>query len=291
MSFQGSMTAIITPFRDGRVDEDSLRSLIDWQISNGTDAIVACGTTGEAATLSDDERDRVVRITVEQASGRIPVIAGAGSNSTNMAITLSRLVKRAGANGMLHVTPYYNKPTPEGLYQHFLSIAELVDLPMFLYNVPSRTGVNMPPEITIRLSSINTIVGIKEACGSIEQIMEIIKNTPEDFAVLSGEDSMNLDIYRAGGKGSVSVTANVVPDRISAIWDIFTQGRENEAAQLQDELSELNRAMFLETNPIPAKTSLAMMKRCREEFRLPMTPMGEGARKDLEQILRKYDLL
>lgn len=291
MLFQGSMTAIITPFRDGKVDEKALRALIDWQISSGTDAVVPCGTTGESATITHDEHDRTIRIAVEQAAGRVPVLAGAGSNSTAAAIKLARQAKAAGADGVLQVTPYYNKPSQEGLYQHFRAIAEVVDLPMVLYNVPGRTSVNMLPETTLRLSAIDTVIGIKEASAKLDQIKRIIEDAPKDFAVYSGDDAMNLDIYQAGGKGCISVAANVVPDRVAAVWDAFAEGRAEDARRLHDKLADLNRAMFLETNPIPAKTALAMMGRCREEFRLPLTPMSEGAREELIAVLRQEGLL
>lgn len=291
MQFQGAMTALITPFKDGRLDEPALRSLIDWQISSGIDALVMCGTTGESATVSDSERERIVRIALEQSAGRVQIIAGAGSNSTDKAIALARLVKKSGADCMLQVTPYYNKPMPEGLYQHFKSIAEVVDLPMILYNVPGRTGVNMPPETTIRLSAIANIVGIKEASGKIDQIKKIRDETHADFGVYSGDDAMNLDIYRMGGNGCVSVTSNVMPDRVAAVWDRFRDGDVDAASGIEAELADLNRAMFIETNPIPAKTALAFMKRCREEFRLPLTPMGEENREALKATLRKYKLI
>ncbi|MFA4874687.1 MAG: 4-hydroxy-tetrahydrodipicolinate synthase [bacterium] len=291
MLFSGSMTAIITPFRDGRVDEDALRKLVDWQISQGTDAIVPCGTTGEAVTITYEEQDRIVRIVVEQAAGRVPVLAGAGSNSTANAIKLAKQCKAAGADGQLQVTPYYNKPTQEGLFQHFRAITEVVDLPMVLYNVPGRTAVNMLPETTSRLASIDTIIGIKEACGNLEQIKRIIADTPKEFAVFSGDDAMNFDIYRAGGRGAISVTSNVAPARVAAVWDAFNGGRVEEAQRLHEGLSVLNKAMFIETNPIPAKTALAMMGRCREEFRLPMTAMGEEHRAELKSILESNGLL
>lgn len=290
MIFKGVLTAVITPFRDGRVDEDALRKLIDWQIASGVDGIVPCGTTGEGATLTHEEHDRVIRIVVEEAAGRVPVLAGAGSNSTATAIKLGKQAKLAGADGQLQVTPYYNKPTQDGLYQHFSAIAEMVDLPMVLYNVPGRTALNMLPETTARLAAIDTIVGIKEACGNLEQVKRVIAETPKDFAVLSGEDAMNFDIYRAGGKGAISVASNVVPDRVAAVWDAFEAGRVEDAARLQDELAMLNKAMFIETNPIPAKTALALMDRCHEEFRLPMTPMGEGHREELKSILKQSGL-
>ncbi len=291
MLFSGILTAIITPFRDGRVDGDALRKLVDWQIANGVDGIVPCGTTGEGATLTFEEHDRVIRIVVEQAAGRVPVLAGAGSNSTANAIKLGKQAKAAGADGQLQVTPYYNKPTQEGLYQHFRAIAELVDLPMVMYNVPGRTAVNMLPETTARLASIDTIVGIKEACGNLDQVKRVIADTPREFAVLSGEDAMNLDIYLAGGKGAISVTSNVAPDRVAAVWDSFERGNKDEARRLHDALSVLNKVMFIETNPIPAKTSLAMMGRCREEFRLPMTPLSEEHRVELQGVLKTSGIL
>ncbi len=291
MIFKGAMTAIITPFKDSRVDEQSLRSIIDWQISNGIDAIVVCGTTGEGATLTHEEHYAVIRIAVEQAAGRVPVMAGAGSNSTANAITLSRQAKKAGADGLLQVTPYYNKPTQEGLYQHFRAIAEVVDLPIVLYNVPGRTSVNMLPETTARLSAIDSIIGIKEACGDLGQIKEIISKTPDDFAVFSGDDAMNFDIYRAGGKGAISVTANVVPDRVAAVWDAHESGNDDEGMRLHKNLATLNKAMFIETNPIPAKTALAMMGRCNEEFRLPLTPMSEGHKNELKDVLKENGVI
>ncbi|MBT3181893.1 MAG: 4-hydroxy-tetrahydrodipicolinate synthase [Deltaproteobacteria bacterium] len=290
MLFSGSMVAIITPFKDGRIDEDSFRKLIDWQISCGTDTIVVCGTTGEAATLTVTERERIVQIAVEEVSGRVPVMAGAGSNSTDDAIHLSHTLKKAGADGLLHVTPYYNKPTQEGLYQHFRAITEVIDLPVVLYNVPSRTGINMLAETSIRLSMIDSIVGVKEASGNMDQVREIVKNTPDEFGIYSGEDALNLKIYKAGGKGCISVTANIVPDKISTVWDKFIKGNIDEATEIQDYLQDLNDAMFLVTNPIPVKTSLALMGKCREEFRLPLTPMGDDERNQLESKLAKYNL-
>jgi 4-hydroxy-tetrahydrodipicolinate synthase len=290
MIFHGVMTAIITPFRDGLVDETALRALIDWQIKSGVDAIVPCGTTGEAATLAYEEQDRIIRITIEQAAGRVPVFAGAGSNSTANAIRLAKQAKAAGADGHLQVTPYYNKPTQEGLYQHFKAIAAMVDLPMILYNVPGRTAVNMLPETVVRLSSIDAIFGIKEASGNMEQIKKIIADTPSDFCLYSGDDAINLEIYRAGGKGCVSVTSNVVPSKVADIWDRFVAGNVDGAKRLHDELATLSKVMFIETNPVPVKTALAMMGRCKEEFRLPMTPMSEGHKEELRAVLKQYKL-
>jgi len=289
--FKGSMTAIVTPFKDGRVDEKALRRLVDWQISSGTDAIVVCGTTGESATLTYDEHFAVIDTAVDQAAGRVPVIAGAGSNSTANAIKLARQAKEAGADAQLQVTPYYNKPTQEGLYQHFRAIAEVVDLPMILYNVPGRTSVNMLPETVARLANIDSIVGVKEASGNLGQVREIISSCPEGFACYSGDDAMNFDIYKAGGAGAISVTANVAPDMVAAVWDAHEAGDDDEAGRLHKKLDALNRAMFIETNPIPAKTSLAMMGKVAEEFRLPLTPISEGHRAELKDILKQYGLI
>lgn len=291
MIFKGVLTAIITPFRDGRIDEAVLRKLVSWQISNGIDGIVPCGTTGEASTLTYEEHEKVIKIVVEEAAGRVPVLAGAGSNSTTTAIKLGKQAKAAGADGHLQVTPYYNKPMQEGLYQHFRAIAEVVDLPMVLYNVPGRTSVNMLPETTLRLAQIERIVGIKESSGNLEQIKKIITEAPKDFAVLSGDDAINFEVYRAGGCGCISVTANVAPNRVAAVWDAFESNKKDEAHRLQEELSAINKIMFIETNPIPAKTALAIMGRCREEFRLPMTPMSEENKAELRSRLKAFNIL
>jgi len=289
--FKGVMTAIVTPFRDGRVDEKALRKLVDWQIASGVDALVACGTTGECATLTYEEHLAVIKTIVEQAAGRVPVIAGAGSNSTANAIKLARQAAEAGAEAQLQVTPYYNKPTQEGLYQHFRAIAGVVDLPMVLYNVPGRTAVNMLPETVARLANIESIVGIKEASGNLSQVKDVISKAPGGFAVYSGDDAMNFDIYKAGGTGAISVTSNVAPDMVAAVWDAHETGDDEGAARLHDALAALNKAMFIETNPVPAKTALAMMGRVALEFRLPLTPMGEGNRRELEDILKQYGLI
>lgn len=291
MLFHGSMTAVVTPFRDGKIDESAFRKIISRQISAGTDVIVPCGTTGESATLTSDERIRIVKIAVEESLGRAAVLAGAGSNSTETAIKLAKQVKSAGADGMLQVTPYYNKPTQEGLYQHFRAIASVVDLPMVLYNVPCRTSINMTAETTLRLAEIDTIVGIKEAGGNIEQIRQIIAGVPGNFSVFSGDDAMNFEIYSCGGKGCISVTSNIVPEKVVAVWDAFSAGRPEESEKLHEGLSLLNKTMFIETNPIPVKTALSMMGHCHEEFRLPLTPMSDEHREELRSVLKKYNLI
>lgn len=291
MLFTGVMTAIVTPFKDGVFDEKAFRGLIDWQIKSGVDVLVPCGTTGESSTITYEEHDRIIRVAAEQASGRVPVVAGCGSNSTANAIKLAKQAKAAGADGQLQVTPYYNKPTQEGLYEHFKAIAAMVDLPMILYNVPGRTGVNMLPETVVRLTEIDTITGLKEASGNINQIKKIISGVPQSFGVYSGDDALNFDVYAAGGKGCVSVTSNVVPSLVCDIWDLFAAGHAENARKKHEDLALLNKVMFIETNPIPAKTALALMGKIKEEFRLPMTPMSEGHKEELQGILEQYKLL
>jgi len=291
MLFNGAMTAIITPFKNGRVDDAAFIAMIDRQITEGIDAIVVCGTTGESATLEESEKHALISLAVDRCTGRVPVIAGAGSNSTAHAISLSRLAKSAGANATLQITPYYNKPMPHGLYLHFRAIAESVDIPMILYNVPSRTGVNMPAETSVRLSSVKNIIGIKEASGNLDQIREIRENTPNDFGIYSGEDAMNLEIYKLGGNGCISVTSNVVPNIVSSVWDKFKTGDLGEAETTQSNLSDLNDAMFFETNPIPVKTALASLGLCHDEFRLPLTEMSEIEKSRLIDVLKRYRLV
>ncbi len=291
MKISGAMTAIVTPFQSGAIDERALRALVDWQISNGVDGIVPCGSTGEAMTLTHEERDRVVRIVVEQTAGRALVIAGAGSNCTETAVRLGKAAKKAGADAQLQVTPYYIKPPQEGLYQHFSTIAKLVDMPMVLYNVPGRTAVNMLPETISRLASIENIVAVKESSHDLDQVKKVIECTPDDFHVLSGEDDLNFNVYALGGDGCISVTGNIVPEMIARVWDEFSSGSTSNAKALQERLSPLNKAMFLETNPIPVKTALSMMGKIREEFRLPLVPISETAREHLRVALTEHGLL
>ena len=291
MNFTGSMTAIVTPFNEGRVDEDALCALVEWQGGEGICALVPCGTTGEAATLSMDERQRVIGTVVDAAAGRVPIIAGTGSNSTSKAVELAYLAKEAGADAQLQVCPYYNKPTQDGLYQHFAQIAEDTELPIILYNVPGRTAVNMTAATTLRLAEIESIVGIKEASGDLEQIRAIAEGAPDDFVILSGEDAQNVEIYKAGGKGCISVTANVVPSQVTKTWKQFESGAIADAESTHEEIQKLNEAMFFETNPIPVKTSLVMMDKIKEEFRLPLTKMGEENRTKLNNVLKSYGLV
>ncbi len=289
--FQGSMVAIITPFKDGKIDEKAYGDLIDFHISNGTDGIVPCGTTGESATLSYDEHNRLVRFTVEASAGRVPVIAGTGSNSTDEAIYLTAYAKQCGADAALLITPYYNKPTQEGLYRHFKQISEEVDLPVILYNVPGRTGVNMLPSTVARLSELNNIVAVKEASGSMTQVCEIYRLCGDNMAILSGEDAINFPILASGGRGMISVTANIVPKQMADMWDAFISGDINRARAIHYELFDLHQNLFIETNPIPVKTALSMMGKCTEEMRLPLCAMTEGNKEKLRQVLTGHGLV
>jgi 4-hydroxy-tetrahydrodipicolinate synthase len=290
--FQGAMVAIVTPFKNGQVDEAGLRSLIEFQIANGTNGIVPCGTTGESATLSFKEHERVVEITVEQVNKRLPVIAGSGSNNTEEAIRLTQHAKNAGADGALMISPYYNKPTQEGLYQHFKKVAETVDIPIILYNIPGRTAVNMDPDTIARLAKIDNIVGVKEASGTMKQITDIIARCDNDFVVLSGEDYLTFPLMCVGGKGVISVTSNIVPRDMANLCNTFLAGNFKEAQKLYYKLLPLCHALFYETNPAPVKAALAMMGKIEsEEVRLPLAPMSEGNRERLRKDLQLYGLI
>lgn len=289
--FQGCMVALVTPFRNGKIDEPALRALVDWQLQEGSHGLVPCGTTGEAPTLTDEEHERVIVIVVEQSHRRVPVLAGAGSNATEKAIKLAKQAKKAGAQGTLQVTPYYNKPTQEGLHRHFAAIAKAVDLPMVLYNVPGRTAVNLEPDTVLRLAQIENIVGIKEASGKLEYIDQFVKELGPKFGVYSGEDALNAPIYALGGQGAISVTANIVPERVAKVWNLFAKGDKTNAMLEQENLQPLNRAMFLQTNPLPVKTALSLMGRCAEEFRLPLCPMDAIPKSKLIEILKQERLL
>lgn len=291
MTFTGSMTAMVTPFRNGALDEKALRDFIDWQIDSGTDGLIPSGTTGEAATLTLTEKEKLFRITVEQAKGRVPVIAGTGSNSTAHALELAKLAKACKVDAHLSVTPYYNKPTQEGLFQHYKIIAETVDLPLILYNVPGRTAVNMTAETQLRLAELRNVVGTKEASGNLEQIKEIANKKPKHFVILSGEDAQNVEIYALGGLGHISVTGNVAPEKLAQIWDVFAAGNLDEARRLQTELQGLHKVMFIESNPQPAKTALAWTRGLAEEFRLPLIPMSANAKQELKTVLKQFGIL
>jgi 4-hydroxy-tetrahydrodipicolinate synthase len=285
------MVAIVTPFRNGKVDEKALGDLIEFHIKSGTDVIVPCGTTGESATLSHEEHHRVVEFTIKTANKRVPVVAGSGSNSTDETLELTAFAKKAGADGVLLITPYYNKPTQEGLYQHFKKVAESVDIPIVLYNVPGRTSVNMLPATVARLRTVRNIVGIKEATGDMKQVSELIRLCGRDFDVISGDDFTTLPLLHLGGVGAISVTANIAAADAAAMFDAFFAGKYEEALRLHYKMEPLHTMMFLETNPIPVKTALAMMGRINEEVRLPLWPLADANKDKLKKALKDYGLI
>jgi len=289
--FKGSIVAIVTPFKNGEIDEEKLRELVEFQIENGTDGIVPCGTTGEASTLDYQEHDRVVEIVVHQAKKRVPVIAGTGSNSTKEAIEITEHAKRVGADGALLITPYYNKPSQEGLYRHYKTVAEAVALPQILYNVPGRTAVNMLPQTVARLAEISNIVAIKEATGSLQQVSEIIALCGDKIDVISGDDFITFPLMACGGVGVISVTANIMPKEVADLVDFFNAGKMEEARQLHLKLLKISNAMFIETNPVPVKTALGFMGKCSDDIRLPLAPMSEENSAKLAGIMKEYGLI
>ncbi len=289
--FKGSIVAIVTPFRNGAVDTEKLRELVEFQIAGGTDAIVPCGTTGEASTLDYDEHMEVVRIVVEQVNKRVPVIAGTGSNSTAEAIELSQKAKEVGVDGCLLVTPYYNKPTQEGLYRHYTAVAEAVAIPQILYNVPGRTGVNMLPETVARLAAHKNIVAIKEATGSLQQASEVLALCGDKIDVLSGDDFITFPMMACGAKGVISVLANIMPKEVGDLTDAFFAGDLEKARQLHLKTLKISNAMFIESNPIPVKTALGLMGKCSDEVRLPLCPMGEANKAKLAAVMKEYKLI
>ncbi|MBL7684588.1 MAG: 4-hydroxy-tetrahydrodipicolinate synthase [Deltaproteobacteria bacterium] len=289
--FTGSMVALITPFKDGKVDEAALKQLIDWQIENGSSVIVPCGSTGESATLTHSEHDRVIELTVEHVNRRVKVLAGTGSNATAEAIRLTQHAKDVGADGSLLICPYYNKPTQEGLFLHFEAIAKAVDLPQILYNIPGRTGINMTPETVARLSQVDRIVGIKEATGNLIQASEVIAQCRKDFVLLSGEDALNWPLYTIGAQGAISVTANLFPQKCAEMWSCIQKQDLKRGLQLHYELLEINQVLFIETNPTPVKAALEFMGRCSGDPRLPLTRMKKENLEKLKQTLKHYQLI
>jgi 4-hydroxy-tetrahydrodipicolinate synthase len=289
--FEGSIVAIVTPFNNGKVDEKALEGLIEWHISEGTNAIVPCGTTGESSTLDYDEHYRVIEIAIKTVNKRVPVIAGTGANSTDETIMMTRKAREMGADGALLVTPYYNKPSQEGLYRHYIECAKAVDIPLVLYNVPGRTGVNMLPQTVARLMEKENIVAIKEATGDMKQVSEIIRLCGERLTVLSGDDFTTLTLMALGGKGAISVTANIAPKLVSDMCRMWKKGNLDEARKIHFKLEPLNGAMFIETNPVPVKTGLSMMDKIQEEFRLPLCTMSSANREKLKNILINQGVL
>ncbi|KUG24216.1 dihydrodipicolinate synthase [hydrocarbon metagenome] len=289
--FRGAITALVTPFKNGQVDEGALRNLIEFQIANGVDGLVPCGTTGESPTLSHDEHDRVIEMTIDAAKKRVPVIAGTGSNSTAEALRLTKHAYEAGADGALIACPYYNKPTQEGLYQHFKLIAKNVPIPIIPYNIPGRTGINMSPELIAKLAKIENIVGIKEASGSMKQMSDVINLCRKDFAVLSGDDIFTLPLMAIGGAGVISVISNVVPAEMAGLIDAFEAGDMEKAKALHYKMSALIDMLFVEVNPIPVKAALALMGKIEYEYRLPLCKMADANFEKLKKTMVDYGLV
>ncbi len=289
--FSGSMVALVTPFKGGKVDWKSLEALVEFHISNGTHAIVPCGTTGESATLSHEEHDDVIKGVIKAVHKRVPVIAGTGSNSTEEAIRLTRGAEKSGADGALLISPYYNRPTQEGIYQHYKKIAASVGIPLIVYNIPGRTGSKIEPETLARLSEIENVAGVKEATGSVDQAIDVIRLCGDRLAVYSGEDSLTFSLMALGGKGVISTVANIVPKEMSALAEACLRGKWEEGRKLQLKLVPLIRAVFVETNPIPIKTALSLMGKCQGDLRLPLTSMAESNLKKLKETMAHFGLV
>lgn len=289
---RGCGTAIVTPFkRDESIDEAAYRRLVDFQIESGVDFIVACGTTGESVTMTEDEQARVVELTIETSAGRVPVVAGAGGYNTREVIEKIHRYERLGADAILSVTPYYNKPTQEGLYQHYRAIADSTKLPVILYSVQGRTAVNLEPATVARLAEIENIAGIKEASGNIAQIVEIASLVDERFKLFAGDDAVVLPVAALGGVGVVSVASNLLPRQVSDLCHASVEGRFDEARKLNRQLTPIFKAMFIESNPIPVKAALAMAGMIEEVYRLPLTPMSQANRAKLEEVLTEAGVL
>ncbi len=292
MNITGAFTALVTPFKEGKIDEESYRAFIEWQIESGINGLVPCGTTGESATLSHEEHKQVIRICIDQVNKRVPVIAGSGSNNTKEAIELTQYAQSAGADAALIITPYYNKPTQEGLIAHFKAIAQETTLPMFVYNVPGRTGTNLLPETLGRMArEIPSVIGVKEATGDMQQASRIVEACGDDFILLSGDDFTILPFLALGGHGVISVTSNIEPAKVAALCTAWRDKEWKRAKALHYALAPLHRAMFLESNPIPVKTALALMGKMSENLRLPMTPLSEKHQESLQHILKEHRLL
>jgi len=289
--FKGSIVAIVTPFKKGKVDEKALGDLIEWHILQGTHGIVPCGTTGESSTLDYKEHYRVIEFTIKAVNKRVPVIAGTGANATDETVMLTKQAKKYGADAALLVTPYYNKPTQEGLYRHYKEVAESVDIPLVLYNVPGRTAVNLLPSTVARLAEIKNIVAIKEASGDMKQVSEVIRLCGDRITVISGDDFTTLPLLALGGKGVISVSANVAPKDVSTMCSSWLKGQYDKARAIHYKLEPLNAVMFIETNPIPVKTALAMMGRIQEELRLPLCEMSSANKEKLRKVLVDLKLI
>jgi 4-hydroxy-tetrahydrodipicolinate synthase len=289
--FSGAFTALVTPFRNGQVDVEALEGMAEFQIQNGIHGLVPCGTTGETPAMSEEEDRLVIGTVVRIANGRVPVIAGTGSNSTNMAIKYTRMAEEVGADGSLQVSPYYNKPTQEGLYRHFAAVAESTDLPIILYNIPGRTSVTIDAETTARLAEIPNIVGTKEATLSMNMAMDVMSLCGEDFDVLSGDDPVTLPLMSLGGRGVISVASNVAPAAVSDMVNALLEGDWERGRELHYELLPLFRALFVETNPIPVKTAASILGLCSDEMRLPMIPLQGENLETLRRVMEESNHL
>jgi 4-hydroxy-tetrahydrodipicolinate synthase len=288
---RGNIVALVTPFKDKKIDETALRNLVNFHIENGTNGILPCGTTGESPTLSHQEHDDVIRIVVEESAGRIPVMAGTGSNSTAEAIEMTQHAEEIGADAILSVCPYYNKPTQMGLYEHFTSIAESTSLPIILYSIKGRTGINMEPGTVLNLSQTENIVGIKEASGDLGQMSEIISITPEDFLLFSGDDGLNLPVLSLGGAGVISVLSNIIPNEVSRLIDLVSANDLGSARDLHYRMLNLSKVMFCETNPSPIKEAMFKMGMCERDVRLPLCHISDDNRKTLVNELIRFGLI
>lgn len=289
--FEGSYVAIVTPFKNGKVDEEAYKKLIEMHIEAGTDGIVPCGTTGEASTLTMDEHIHMIELTVKLVNKKMKVLAGTGSNCTEDAIELTKAAEKAGADGALIVSPYYNKPTQKGLYQHFKKIAESVKIPLVLYNIQSRTAVNITTTVVAELAKIKNIVGVKEASGDLAQMTDVIRSCPPEFDVLSGDDALTLPLLSVGGKGVISVVANIVPKDVKEMIESFKNGNIKRAQEVNLKLFPLIKAMFIETNPIPVKAALNIMGIISNEIRLPLTEIEEENRRKLITAMKNYGII
>ncbi len=289
--FSGSMVALVTPFKNGQVDWPCLEALVEFHLKNGTNGIVPCGTTGESATLTHQEHDDVIKAVIKAVNKRVPVIAGTGSNSTDEAVRLTRQAEKSGADGALMISPYYNRPTQEGIYQHYKKVASAVGIPLIVYNIPGRTGSKIEPETLARLAEIENIAGVKEATGSVDQAIDVIRLCGDRLAVYSGEDSLIFSLMALGGKGVISTVANVAPRETAEITTACLLSNWEKGRELQLALIPLIRSLFIETNPIPVKTALSLMSKCSGELRLPLTPLSESNLSKLKDSLRDFGLL
>jgi 4-hydroxy-tetrahydrodipicolinate synthase len=291
MMLSGAWSAIVTPFRDGAVDDKALRDLIEWQIAGGIQGLIPCGSTGESATLSHAEHEHVIKIAIEQVRHRVPVFAGTGSNSTAEAIRLTTFAREAGADGALLISPYYNRPTQEGIYRHYRMIAQSVDLPLIVYNIPSRTGSNIVPETMARLCEFKNIVAVKEAAGSLDQVSDIHRLCGERLAILSGDDSLTLPMMAVGATGVISVITNIMPAETRKLIDAALEGNFSHARELHYQLLPMVRALFVETNPVPVKHALSLMNKCSAEVRMPLVGLAAASVEKLRAAMKDARLI